>query len=76
MFVKTVTAPCEILEELQRNGNQQGYNCLQCYIHLVHPLSLLHLVQNWKDLMVVLASCSGRNISNEQVDKLSDEEHS
>ena len=29
---------------------------------------------HWKDLMVVLASCSGRNISNEQVDELSDEE--
>ena len=29
---------------------------------------------HWKDLMVVLASCSGRNISNEQVDELSNEE--
>ena len=29
---------------------------------------------HWKDLMVVLASCSGRNISNEKVDELSDEE--
>ena len=29
---------------------------------------------HWKDLMVVLASCSGRNISNEQVDELSDKE--
>ena len=29
---------------------------------------------HWKDLMVVLASCSGRNMSNEQVDELSDEE--
>ena len=29
---------------------------------------------HWKDSMVVLSSCSGRNISKEQVDELSDEE--
>ena len=29
---------------------------------------------HWKDLMVVLANCSGRNLTEEQVDLLTDEE--
>ena len=77
MYVKTATVSSGIFVVLQHTGSQQKSICLQCCVPFGPPTFFITFSaddHHWKDLMVVLANCSGRNLTEEQVDQLTDEE--